>query len=138
MLHFFQGLIWCIYYWGASKLIQIFLLDCPTVRIMAIIKILTNCMWQHMMEANITTRMAFAALVLIITYLLIQYRKIQKLPPGPWGKPTIGIVGRIKKKFHLFLFCHVKLYQFFSHLPKKLMKRQKAFFYKWRGWRRLH
>ena len=52
--------------------------------------------------------MAFAVLILTITYLNIQYKKIQKLPPGPWGRPFIGMIGQIKKEFHLFLFDYVK------------------------------
>ena len=74
---------------------------------MAILINFTNCIWQNMTE-NLTMSMAFAVLILTITYLLIQYKKIQKLPPGPWGRPFIGMIGRIKKEFHLFLFDYVK------------------------------
>ena len=74
---------------------------------MAILINFTSCIWQNMTE-NLTMSMAFAVLILTITYLRIQYRKIQKLPPGPWGRPFFGMIGRIKKEFHLFLFDYVK------------------------------
>ena len=60
------------------------------------------------MTENLTLSMAFAVLILTITYLRIHVKNIQKLPPGPWGRPFIGMIGQIKKEFHLFLFDYVK------------------------------
>ncbi len=47
---------------------------------------------------------------LLIYYLFLQYRKVQKLPPGPWGYPVVGMLFSIKKEFHLLLMDYVKLF----------------------------
>jgi len=69
-------------------------------RIMAILKDIQD----------LTTGISFAAIGLTIYYAIIQYRKLQKLPPGPWGYPIVGMLYKINKEFHLFLTDYVKLF----------------------------
>ena len=69
-------------------------------RIMAILKDIQD----------LTTGISFAAIALTIYYAILQYRKVQKLPPGPWGYPIVGMLYKINKEFHLFLTDYVKLF----------------------------
>ena len=59
---------------------------------------------------DLTTGISFAAIALTIYYAILQYRKVQKLPPGPWGYPIVGMLYKINKEFHLFLTDYVKLF----------------------------
>ena len=45
-----------------------------------------------------------AFLALLLFFLLKQYERYRKLPPGPLGIPFIGQLNSIKKEFHLYLY----------------------------------
>ena len=45
-----------------------------------------------------------AFLTLLFLFLIKQYERYRKLPPGPLGIPFIGQLNSIKKEFHLFLY----------------------------------
>ena len=59
---------------------------------------------------DLTMGMSFSLIALALYYTVNQYRKFQKLPPGPWGFPIVGMLFSIKKEFHLFLTDYVKLF----------------------------
>merc|ERR1711988_783967 len=47
---------------------------------------------------------------IVLTFYLgfTKLRKIQKMPPGPWGKPLVGMIFTIKKGFHEYLTDYTK------------------------------
>ena len=52
----------------------------------------------------------YTIIALALYCAFTQFRKIRKLPPGPWGKPIIGMIFTIKKNFHEYLTDYANQY----------------------------
>lgn len=59
---------------------------------------------------DLTTVIGLTIIGLLCYYVVLQYRRVQKLPPGPWGYPIVGMLFSIKKEFHLLLMDYVKCF----------------------------
>ena len=57
---------------------------------------------------DLTSIISLASFCLLMYAIVRHYRRLMKLPPGPWGYPVVGMCYSIKKYFHLFLMDNVK------------------------------